>query len=324
MTMESLGANIFVETVYPGVNVGCIVTDEGAVCVDTPLLPGEAQRWRARIRSLGADFIRFVVYTSGQSDRVLGTQYFICEEGDPCIQQFAHTRQTSRPRGLLFPHLTSPSPPEQYKSVRMGTVVAHTAAWQQVQEHRTDSFKQSMIDTFGDRDPDVVNLEIILPQITFEKSLKLYAGDATIMFFRAAPGVLWVWLAEEAVFFAGETVVVGTHPCLTVASVKEWLGALEWLRREKEFSDAVVVPGRGPLTDTSAVEPLMEYLRVAHQKAFEVYRAGRPKAELNEVAAELLPAYPVADGQRERVQRQIKLGLDGLYDEFKATDAASE
>ena len=322
--MEQIGANIFVETVYPGVNVGCIVTDEGAICVDTPLLPGEAQRWRARISSLGVEFVRFVVYTNGQSERVLGTQYFMCEEGDPCIQQLASARQASRPRGLLFPQLTTPAIPERYKSVRMSAVVAHKVAWEQVQEQRTDSFKQSMIDTFGDRDPDMVELEVILPQITFEKSIKLYAGDLTVMLLAAAPGMLWVWLAEESVFFAGDTVVVGTHPPLTVASVQEWLAALEWLRQEQEFSDAVVVPGRGPLCDMSVVDPMMEYLRVTRRKTHDVYRAGRPKAELNEVAAELLPLYPVADGQRERVQRQIKLGLDELYDEFKAVDTATE
>jgi hypothetical protein len=60
---------------------------------------------------------------------------------------------------------------------------------------------------------------------------------------------------------------------------------------------------------------------VARDKTQQVYRAGRPKADLNGVAADLLPLYPVADGQRDRVQRQIKVGLDDLYDEFKAADA---
>ena len=68
----------------------------------------------------------------------------------------------------------------------------------------------------------------------------------------------------------------------------------------------------------------MDYLRTACAKTEQIYRTRRPKAELNEVAAELLPLYPVADGQRERVQRQIKLALDDLYDELKATDAVAE
>jgi hypothetical protein len=36
----------------------------------------------------------------------------------------------------------------------------------------------------------------------------------------------------------------------------------------------------------------------------------------------LVPLCPVPDGQWERVQRQIKLGLDEIYDGFKAADVA--
>jgi hypothetical protein len=67
---------------------------------------------------------------------------------------------------------------------------------------------------------------------------------------------------------------------------------------------------------------LTDYLRKARDRTRRIYRGNRPKAELNKVAADLLPLYPVADGQRERVQRQIKLGLDELYDQIKAAGAA--
>ncbi len=61
----------------------------------------------------------------------------------------------------------------------------------------------------------------------------------------------------------------------------------------------MVVPGRGTLCDTSFAEPLIEYLSLAREGTREIYRAGRSKADLNGVAADLLPLYPVADGQRE-------------------------
>jgi glyoxylase-like metal-dependent hydrolase (beta-lactamase superfamily II) len=289
--MEKIGANVFVETVYPGVNVGCVVTAEGSICVDTPFLPGEAQRWRARIRSLGGEPVRFVVYTSGQCERTLGTQYLI------------HTQ---------------PHPLRRCDS----SVIAHKLAWAQVQEHRSDSFKQSMMDTLADRDPDIANLEVIPPQITLDASLKLYVGHEVITLWATAKGMLWIWLSKRDVLFAGDTVVVGTHPALTVTDTKEWLLALAQLRRERRFRNAVIVPGRGPLCDTSATKPLTAYLRKARDRTRRICRAGRPKADLNGVVGDLLPLYPVANGRRERVQRQIKLGLDNLYDEFKAADAA--
>ena len=103
----------------------------------------------------------------------------------------------------------------------------------------------------------------------------------------------------------------------------EWLAALTRLRQDPRFHDAIIVPGRGPLCDVSATEPLIAYLQLARERTAELYQAGRPKGDLNDVAADLLPLYTIADGQRERVQRQIKMGLDTLYDEFKAADAVS-
>ncbi len=320
--MKKIGANIFVETVYPGVNVGCIVTEVGAVCVDTPMLPGEAQRWMARIRSLGAELARFVIYTSGQRDRILGTQHLICDPEAPCAPSPLPVQEFSHPVRPPLGRRERQKPSELPQAVTKGAVVAQSRTWEQVKEHRTESFKQSMVDLFGDRDPDMVNLEVVLPQITFDERLTLYAGECTVMVLEAAQGAAWVWLPEHRVLFAGDTVVVGTHPQLAIIDMDAWLAALERLRHDPQFQDVTIVPGRGPVCDALATRPLTEYLQLACNKTRQVYRAGRPKADLNAVAAELLPLYPVVDGQRERVQRQIKVGLDELYDSFKAADAA--
>jgi glyoxylase-like metal-dependent hydrolase (beta-lactamase superfamily II) len=321
--MEKLGANIYVETVYPGINVGCITTEEGAVCIDTPMLPGEAQRWRARIRSLGGERICFVVYTSGQSERVLGTQYLLNGEPVLPVDKPAPARPTRPTLRLLSPEPSTVVSPESSKSVRTAAVVAQRLAWEQVQEHSNDSFKQSMVDMLGERDPDMVNLRVILPHITFAERIELYAGDVTATLLAAAKGILWVWLPEQQVLFVGDTVVVGVHPMLGILNTREWLDLLDHLQQAPQFKEAMLVPGRGPLSDVSAAEPVIEYLHRALSETERVYEAGRPKADLNDVAMELVPLFPVADGQRERVQRMIKLGLDELYEEFKVANAAS-
>jgi glyoxylase-like metal-dependent hydrolase (beta-lactamase superfamily II) len=298
--MEQLGTNIFVETVYPGVNVGCLITDEGSICIDTPLLPGEAQRWRARIRSLGGEPVRFVVYTSGQRERILGARYLVdLSQGQPASDKSGSKNGK-------------------------GTIVSHNAAWEEVLSHQNDNFKQSMVDLFVDRDPDIVDLEVRLPEITFDDTAKLYLGDQEVTLWGPASGMVWLWIAEEQVLFAGDTVVVGSHPPLTVTDTLEWLSALARLRREKRFKDATIVPGRGPLTDISATRPLTDFIGMARDRTRRIFRAGRPKSDLNKVAAALLPLYPIVDGQKERVQRQLKLALDDLYDHFKALEAPEE
>ncbi len=297
--MEKIGANVFVETVYPGVNIGCIVTDYGSICIDTPLLPGEAQRWQQLIQSLEGQPVRFVVYTSGQRDRSLGTQYLLSDKPKPLPK--------SQPR----------------LGLGKGRVVAQRGAWEDLKDLATDNFKQSMKDKFADRDPDIVNLRVMLPEIMVDRQAKLHMNDHTVSLLAAAKGMLWVWLPDQGTLFVGDTVVVGTHPPLGITVTTEWLAALERLCQDPRFQDAIIVPGRGPMCDVSATEPLIAYLQTARERTAELYQAGRPKGDLNEVAADLLPLYTIADGQRERVQRQIKMGLDTLYDEFKAADAAA-
>jgi len=326
--MERIGANIYVETVYPGVNVGCIVTDAGGVCIDTPLLPAEAQRWRARIRSWGAKRVSFVVYTSGQRERTLGTQWLIFDEkskAEPAPRVEPPLGwQAARPARGLYPSRTPQAAAEPAKRAQSGAVVAHRSAWDQVQEYASDGFRQSMIDMLGDRDPDMANLKVVPPHITFEEQIRLYVGDVAITLFGAARGAVWVWLPEQRVLFAGDTVVVGTHPPLSLVGLHCWLEALERLRHEPRFQDAQIVPGRGPLSDASVTEPLIDYLRLACAETERVVREGGPKADLNGVAAELVPLFPVPNGQRDRVQRQIKLALDELYDGAKAGDGAGD
>ena len=326
--MERIGANIYVETVYPGVNVGCIVTDAGGVCIDTPLLPAEAQRWRARIRSWGVKQVSFVVYTSGQSERTLGTQWLIFED-QPASKQPLRTEpsgfwQVARAERGLF--LGRTPPPLKVPEIRRqsGAVVAQRSAWEQVQEYTSDGFRQSMIDMLGDRDPDMVDLIVVPPHVTFEEQIRLFAGDVEITLIGAAPGTVWIWLPEQQVLFAGDTVVVGTHPPLSLVNLHCWIEALELLRNDPLYKGAQIVPGRGPLTDVSATEPLIAYLRLACAETERVVQAGGHKADLNEIAAELVPFFPVPDGHRDRIQRQIKLVLDELYDGAKAGDGAGD
>jgi hypothetical protein len=48
--IQEIGPSIFVETELHGANVGFIVTDEGAILIDTPLLPDHARYWQSEIR----------------------------------------------------------------------------------------------------------------------------------------------------------------------------------------------------------------------------------------------------------------------------------
>ena len=62
--MEKLHNNIYVHTTGDGLNVGCVVDEDGAVSIDLPLNVGEALGWRDMIQTLTPKPLRTIIYTS--------------------------------------------------------------------------------------------------------------------------------------------------------------------------------------------------------------------------------------------------------------------
>ena len=120
--------------------------------------------------------------------------------------------------------------------------------------------------------------------------------------------------------FAGDTVVIGQHPPLAEASSKAWLDALVHLRRERVKAD-IIVPGRGPISPKSATQPLSSFLRRVRRRVQSLYKAGRPRADTTALIPDFVVMLPDGGVPRDWLQRQLKAGLDHVYDEFKSADS---
>jgi hypothetical protein len=117
----------------------------------------------------------------------------------------------------------------------------------------------------------------------------------------------------------GDSVLADQHPYISSPSTKNWLESLTILRRSR-FAADWIIPGRGPLVDKDATEPISEYLRLARRRVQSLYRAGRPRADTSTLVSELLDLFPYDDSDPEQIQRRIKTGLDRIYEEIKAND----
>ena len=117
--------------------------------------------------------------------------------------------------------------------------------------------------------------------------------------------------------------MVNQHPALAEADSKSWLDALVLLRRDR-FKAETIVPGRGPLSDRSATEPVSNYIRLARRRVHALYRAGRPRADTTALVPEFMAAFPHDDIPKEWLQRQLKAGLDHIYDEHKAAETVRD
>jgi cyclase len=285
--VQELAPGIFVETGFRRINVGAILTGEGWVLIDTPPYPDDANRWREMLQSISEAPICAIVTTDCHRDRFLGNSWF-----DTRVL-VAHSESISHIRSL----------PTAFVENAIESLVS-------------DSVERSR---FG-------SVRLRLPNVGFTRRMQLrYGGMEIPLLAMPGPtaGSLWVHLPEHGILFTGDSIIVDQHLYISSPTTKEWLENMTNLRRSR-FAADVIVPGRGPLTDKSATEPISNYLRLARRRVHSLYRAGRPRADTSSLVPELLPMFPYAPAEIERVQRRIKAGLDRIYEEFKLGDRLGE
>lgn len=71
--MQKITDHIYTETAFQGCNSSFIVTKEGAVVVDTPMVPKEAQEWKREIESHVP--VRYVIINEAHIDHYSGSCY---------------------------------------------------------------------------------------------------------------------------------------------------------------------------------------------------------------------------------------------------------
>ena len=77
--MEKLTENVYVEVSYPGCNTSFVVTEEGVVVIDTPMVPGDARQWIAEAEKHGP--IIYVINNEPHPDHIAGDYLFLFDSG---------------------------------------------------------------------------------------------------------------------------------------------------------------------------------------------------------------------------------------------------
>lgn len=283
--MEEISNGIFVEIDYARVTVGAILTGEGWVCIDTPSYPRGAQAWREQLAQTANKPILYIINTDSHRDRI------ICN--------------------VLFD----------------APVVAHERAAVKMLKLNQNFMPQAAEDLAIDDDErlEIAGLSVSPPHISFDESLTLVCGSREIALLGrpgASIGSAWIIFPEERVLFVGDTIVVGIHPYMEDCVSKEWLDALNEIRRR--FEGWTIVPGRGPTTDSEATHPVSEYVRAARRRIASLHRAERPRSETVSLVGEFLEMFTVPSNQGESIQRRIKAGLDAMYDEYRVSEAEGD
>lgn len=281
--MKEIVKGIFVETEYEGVNVAAIKVDENLICVDTPSYPRDARQWATTLGRLHPRPARFLFLTDANGDRMLNTRW------------------------LHAPLVVHQHAADQIIELKR----RYPSAWIQSLIKRNSSAGREL--SSGPVEP---------VSLSFSEEIKLLVDSISIVLRHESgpmPSSSWLHIPERKMLFTGDSVVVGTHPPIANMHSKQWIESLERLTELDDVVD-VIVPGRGDVTDTSAVPPIIDYLRHIRSIVNEHIESGNTEDTLSEYVDDLLECFPVGSLPVNWVRSQIAKGLERVYQELLVED----
>ena len=278
--MNELAKNVFVETNYIGVNVGAILTYKGPIAVDTPTFPRDARDWAMRLHRLSQYPLQFVILTDYNGDRTMNTRW-----------------------------LSAPSITHTQTAVRLNSY----------DKRYPLAFSESLNTRYPDRGREFNATAVERPAISFGEKLALFKGNREVCLI-AAPGPtagnIWVYVPDTAVLFTGDTLVTNTHPLLIDGSCQQWLKSLDMLAHWPQPLQSIV-PGRGPICDQDAIQPIHNFLSQMQERARHHWQTQQSREELSRYVPEFINQFPLGDLPNDWVKRQIRQSLERVYDEIK-------
>lgn len=282
--MQQLTQDVYAETNLRGANVGFVVTGEGVVLIDSPMIPSEARCWREQIAAITDQEIIYLVNTDHHRGHVLGNQYL-------ATAVIAHE--------LAWKEMKSYG--DSFRQRLINRFI-----------------KDNELEVAAEFE----NLKIILPCVTFTNRMTLYKGGKTIRLIHVGghtPASSLVHVVEDGVLFTGDVVVNDRHPFIGHGSSKEWLNALTFIR---QLRVKTIVPGHGEVCDKETLQRLSEYIRRMRVQVRTLYRAGRSKTETAS-RVDLLNFFPVPDKNRQRIRKRFKASVGRVYEEMRTSYGAS-
>jgi cyclase len=277
--MREIIKGIYYEDAYCSGNVGLVLTDEGAVLIDSPMLPKEAWQWLRRVTSMTKKGIALLINTDYKVERVLGNCFF------PATVTVAHQ--------LAWAEL------QRYDEAFLQRYISHNK------------------DCDASTVADLTKARVVLPELTLTADMTVYKGGRTFRLVFAgghSPASIMVHLPEERILFSGDVVVCGGHPSLAHANSMKWLHILEVIRKLNDVD--VIVPGSGQPCDLAATEALSDYITSMRERVYQSYSEGYTRRETVD-RVRMQDFFPIPSAMHEETARRIRGSVERVYDEFK-------
>lgn len=276
--MRQLAQNVYVHTTSTGVNVGAVLTAQGVVYIDAPMMPDEARAWRQNLAELSGLEPLYLINTDYHGGHAVG---------DPLLGGTLVAHEA------MWKHLTTMS--ESYRQKVL------------------DKWQKDYPAAFA----EIKTLAFARPELTFQGRLTLYCDDMALQLIHVGghtPATSMVYLPQPRILFTGDTLVLDRYPYLGDANTKEWLEALTLIRR---LDPVAIVPGHGDVCNAKATEPLSAYLRAIRSGVRQFFKSGKSKSEtISKLRKQDWILYPASD--KSGLDALIKTNISRVYDEMKA------
>jgi cyclase len=189
--MQQVASGIYVETGYASGNVGFVVTSEGVVCIDVPMILRDVRDWRAKIESVTDRPIVALIQTDCDQERTAGAAWVDA----PLI---AHDAAYERIRTL-----------NSDKVAVQAEDSVERSGWDEDARVRLPdiTFSERLVLHKGDREIHII-----------------YGGGHSL-------ATSMVYLPGDNIVFAGDVIYCNAHPSMGQAETKQWLLTLSQLRK---------------------------------------------------------------------------------------------
>jgi cyclase len=273
-----IGEDILVGTAYYGANVGCVLTYDGAVLVDAPIIPSESRAWREALEEQTGAELAYMFITDSHPNHAIGSGFF----GAPTI---ANERA--------------------YRGMARFTPT--------MRERVLDTFR----DWAPDIAAELADFQVAPPEITFDHDLTLYRGGREMQIVRLGghtPASSVLFVADARVLFAGDLIVNNVPPFIGQGDSLEWLRGL---RQVRELQPRVIVPGHGPVAGIEVVDRLERFLLRLRDGVTSLTNEGRSKAEVATRMLYMLDEFEIEERWRKRTERSFRASVARVYEEMR-------
>lgn len=277
--MIRLSDQVYVETKYYGANVGCVVTDEGLVLIDSPMIPEDARDWREQLKKISDRDIAYLISMEYHLDHgVLGN----------CLW-------TER----IIAHQLTSRAIKRYLEVSL-----------------EQDFLQIFHDLEPQKDHVLGNMKVVLPQITFSQRMTLNMGNRNLELTHVAghsPSMIMVHIPEDKILFVGDNIETGQLSWSGQCRFSSWI---EMLRSVEQMDVEALVPGHGDLCGVEQARKMRIYLEEMRDQVARLRDAGHSREEIIQ-KVDLKDFLPLEPSLRQAAAGDVAESVGRMYDQLE-------